>query len=52
MRRYAQLGHLGPFEDPAFVADRVLVGLHFSERPGAWKTLPKTALVQAPRGRL
>jgi hypothetical protein len=52
MCRYTALGHLGPFEDPAYVADRVVFSLHFSERPAAWKTLPKAEVVRAPRGRL
>lgn len=52
MCRYATVGHLGPFEDPAFVADRVLFNLHFSEKAAMWKTLPKTELIKMPRAQL
>ena len=46
------VGHLGPLEDPAFVADRVLFNLHFSERAALWETLPKAEMIKGPPARL
>lgn len=43
---------MGPFENPAFLADRVIFSLSFAEKPALWSTLPKFEVIKDPKARL
>ena len=50
--RYSTVGHLGPFEKPRFLADRVILNLSFAENPAMWSSLPKLEAVEGPQARV
>lgn len=50
--RYKWMGHFGPFDSPAFVADRVIFNFYFSKDATLWKTLPKAQSERVLRARL
>ncbi|BDA49390.1 Uncharacterized hydrolase SAV2581 at N-terminal half [Coccomyxa sp. Obi] len=50
--QYRWMGHFGPFDSPAFVADRVIFNFYFSRNAVLWNTLPKAQSERVPRSRL
>ena len=50
--RYKWMGHFGPFDSPAYIADRVIFNLFFSKNSVLWSTLPKAQSERVPRARL